>query len=58
MAHVVQIVGKVVLKGAKFCITVLKGDSMVGHHIGLNQMHPDKSSCLNLSANGSNGMTD
>ena len=40
------------------CCTFLKGDSMVGHHIDLNQMHPGRSSCLNLSANGLNGMTD
>ena len=41
-----------------FCITILKDDSMVGHHIGLNWMHPDRSSCRNLSVNGSNGLTD
>ena len=44
--------------GAKFCITALQGDSMVGHHIGPNQMNPDRSSRLNLSANGSDGLTD
>ena len=31
---------------------------MVGHHIGLNQMHPLRSSCLNLSVIDSNGLTD
>ena len=43
-----------------FSITVLKGDSMVGHQIRLNPMHPVKSSCLrlNLCANGLNGLTD
>ena len=30
---------------------VLKGDSMVRHYIGLNQMRPDRISCLDLSAN-------
>ena len=34
---------------------VLKGYIMVFHQIGLNQMHPDKSSCLNLSANAQMG---
>ena len=35
---------------------LLKGDSMVWwHHMGLNRMHPDRSSCLNLSVNGSIG---
>ena len=38
-----------------FVSIVLKGDIMVRHHIGLNQMHPDRSSCLNLSANVSVG---
>ena len=33
-------------------VPVLKGDSIVGHHIGLNWMHPDRSSWLNLSVNG------
>ena len=33
-------------------IKVLKGDSMVWHHIGPNRMYPDRSSCLGLSANG------
>ena len=37
------------------CIPVLKDDSMVGHYIGLNRMHPDRSSCLNLPANSSMG---
>ena len=27
-------------------------------HIGPNRIHPDRSSCLNLSANGLNGLTD
>ena len=26
---------------------------MVGHHIGPNRMHPDRGSCLSMSANGS-----
>ena len=30
--------------GRLFC-RVLKGESMVGHHINLNQMHLDISSC-------------
>ena len=38
-----------------FCITVLKGDSIVGHHIGLNWMHPDGSSYLNMSAKAQMG---
>ena len=29
----------------------MKGDNIVGHHIGPNQMHPDRRSCLSLSAN-------
>ena len=33
-------------------VLVLKGDSMVRHHMGPNRMHPDRSSCLGLSANG------
>ena len=39
-------------------IIVLKGDSMVRHHIVPNRMHPDSGSCMNLSANGSSGQTD
>ena len=35
-----------------FFLIVVKVDSMVGHHIGPNQML-DRSSCLSLSANGS-----
>ena len=42
----------------KSLTVILKGDSMVRHHIGLNRMHPDRSSCLNFSVNGSNGLTD
>ena len=38
-----------------FMIIVLTGDSMVGYHIGLYQMHPYRSSCLNLTENGSMG---
>ena len=38
-----------------FHITVLKVDRMVGHHIGINQMYPDRSSSLKLYANGSMG---
>ena len=30
---------------------------MVRHHIGFIRMHPDRTSCLNLSANCSNGLT-
>ena len=35
---------------SNFGSTVMKGNSVVGHHIGLNQMHTDRSSCLNSSA--------
>ena len=34
---------------------VLKGNSMGRHHMGPNQMHPDISSCLNLTVNDSIG---
>ena len=34
-------------------IIVMIGNNMVGHHIGLHRMHPDRSSCLNSSAYGS-----
>jgi hypothetical protein len=40
------------LQLAKWRVLVLKDDSMVQHHMGPNQMHPDRSSCLGLSANG------
>ena len=36
----------------KWLVLVLKDDSMVQHHMGPNQMHPDRSSCLGLSVNG------
>ena len=36
-------------------VMVLRDDSMVRHHIGLNRMHPDRRSCLTLSANDSVG---
>ena len=34
---------------------VLRGEIMVRHHIGLHRMHPDRRSCLTLSANDSVG---
>ena len=34
----------------------MKGDIMVKHHIGPNWMHPDRRSCLILSANGWTGL--
>ena len=37
---------------ANWFVLVLKGDIMVRHHMGPNRMHPDRSSCLGLSANG------
>ena len=37
---------------AKWHILVLKGESMDRHPMGPNRMHPDRSSCLGLSANG------
>ena len=40
------------IKLPNFQDLVLKDDCMEGHHIGLNRMHPDRSSCLSLSANG------
>ena len=40
-----------------FHYIVLKGGSTVRHHKGLNQMYPDKSYCLNFSANGYIGLT-
>ena len=36
----------------KWLALVLKDDSMVWHHMGPSRMHPDRSSCLGLSANG------
>ena len=36
----------------KWLVLVLKGDSMVRHHMGPNRRHPDRSSCMGLSANG------
>ena len=36
---------------AKLFVFVLKGDSMVEHHIGPNRMHPDRSFCLSWSGN-------
>ena len=39
----------------RFHSIVMKGDSMGGHHRGLSRMHPDRSSCLNMSVNASMG---
>ena len=36
----------------KWLALVLKDDSMERHHMGPNRVHPDRSSCLGLSANG------
>ena len=37
---------------SNFEVLVLKDDSMEVDYIGSYQMHPDRSSCLGLSANG------
>ena len=42
----------------RYPIAFLNGDSMVGQHMDLNQMHPDRCSFLNISANGSNELID
>ena len=38
---------------AGLVLFALKGDCVLGNQIGLNRMHPDRSSCLSLSGNGS-----
>ena len=37
----------------KQTVMVLRGESMIRHHIGLNRMHPDRRFCLTLSTNDS-----
>ena len=39
----------------KQTVMVLRGKSMVRHYVGLNQINPDRRSCLTLSANDSVG---